>query len=293
MNLVTRCFRALALLFCLTGTWSCADHHEAKWSCSSTVMTDAPRLSLQEARARALNGDAVGSVALSLRYLSGDGLPKDGATGLLWIRKASDQNCPPAEDALASLYETGTSGVDKDVNAAINLYRKAAEADFAPSQYALGLNYALGEGVTKDDVEAFKWYKLAADKHELPDAEFAVARAYTYGTGVATNYRLAFDYAMKSANQDYPLAEIIVAAFYSDKTKLHPKDKLEALKWMLLATTHDLDKKTRKMAVEFLNQRAAGLNSNDQKNIRDRIEVFLKLHGRHTYSIVSTSMSVH
>jgi TPR repeat protein len=59
------------------------------------------------------------------------------------------------------LYYFG-DGVDKDKAQALSWMRKAAEQGNSEAQVKLGLSYEIGDGLPKDAVEAYAWYNLAA-----------------------------------------------------------------------------------------------------------------------------------
>ncbi len=58
-------------------------------------------------------------------------------------------------------------GVTKDEAEAVKWVRKAADQGHADAQLLLGGMYANGRGVTKDEAEAVKWYRKAADQGHI------------------------------------------------------------------------------------------------------------------------------
>ena len=61
------------------------------------------------------------------------------------------------------MYEKG-QGVAKDDAEAVKWLRKAADQGHAAAQTSLGNAYAGGRGVAKDETEALNWYRKAADQ---------------------------------------------------------------------------------------------------------------------------------
>ena len=121
---------------------------------------DVARKSFQETKIKAEKGDAAAQFALGLMYDVGQGVPKDEAEAVKWIRKAADQEHARAQYNLGVMYADG-QGVPKDEAEAVKWYRKAADQGDAKAQSLLGLMYETGLGVPKDKTEAYKWYLLA------------------------------------------------------------------------------------------------------------------------------------
>lgn len=69
----------------------------------------------------AAQGEAAGEFGLGVMYANGAAVKRDDALALEWYRKAEKKNFPPALDALARAYRTGTLGLAKDVAAANEL----------------------------------------------------------------------------------------------------------------------------------------------------------------------------
>ena len=126
---------------------------------------------------RAESGDDEAQYELAKMYLSGDRIPKDNDIGIVWLRKAADQNNLGAINYLGGEYERGI-GVDIDYDKAFQFYKKAAEQGYAIAQYNLGLSYIWGKGVDVDDNIALIWLNKAADQGlmEADDALSDLAR---------------------------------------------------------------------------------------------------------------------
>jgi uncharacterized caspase-like protein len=75
----------------------------------------------------AADGDRQAQTYVGQIYEKGLGRPADYAKAAEWYKKAADQNFPPAQTALATLYERGLVGDKPDTVAALALYRKAAQ----------------------------------------------------------------------------------------------------------------------------------------------------------------------
>ena len=68
-------------------------------------------------------------------YAYGDGMPKDNAEAVKWVRRAAEQGYPQAQVKLGVMYEYGL-GVPKDMDEARKWYRKAADQGHAEAQKA-------------------------------------------------------------------------------------------------------------------------------------------------------------
>lgn len=69
----------------------------------------------------AAQGEAAGEHGLGVLYANGHGVKRDEALALEWYRKAEKKNFPPALDALARAYRTGSLGLARDLAAAADL----------------------------------------------------------------------------------------------------------------------------------------------------------------------------
>ena len=69
-------------------------------------------------RKSAEQGEAAGEFGLGRAYQDGAGVKKDPAQALEWFRKAEKKNYPPALDALARAYRTGSLGLPRDLEQA-------------------------------------------------------------------------------------------------------------------------------------------------------------------------------
>lgn len=70
-------------------------------------------------------------------YVNGEGVQKDAAQGVAWIRKAAEQGLAQAQFNLGVFYYSG-QGVPQDSAQALVWYRKAAEQGYANAQFNLG-----------------------------------------------------------------------------------------------------------------------------------------------------------
>ncbi|HLV85418.1 MAG TPA: tetratricopeptide repeat protein [Candidatus Sulfotelmatobacter sp.] len=82
---------------------------------------------------KAQAGDAKSQYDLAAVYMEGNGVAKDTAQGLKWLRKSADQGYVGAEATLGYMYQNGIA-TEKDVQQAAAWYRKAARQQNAKAQ---------------------------------------------------------------------------------------------------------------------------------------------------------------
>jgi hypothetical protein len=105
----------------------------------------------------------LGQIFLGNAYASGQGVLKDDAQALYWLRKAAEQGDASAQQSLGNFY----CYVQSDCADAINWYRKAAEQRYVLSQLALGESYHHGLGVPKNEAESYFWLTLASSTSDV------------------------------------------------------------------------------------------------------------------------------
>lgn len=111
---------------------------------------------------KAESGVAEAQYRLGCMYEKGDGVARNDAEAVKWIKFAANQGLAKAQSKLGLKYLEG-EGVPQNYSEAVTWFRKAAEQGIAKAQYNLGLMYENGKGVPKDDVEAVKWYLKAKE----------------------------------------------------------------------------------------------------------------------------------
>ena len=108
----------------------------------------------------AIGGDPVAQYMVARMYLAGQGVPRDAADGLRWLRKAAHSGLASAEYQLAARYQFGID-LPQDYARAAAWYRKAADRGFAAAQFRLGILYMNGLGVARNPIAAHMWLNLA------------------------------------------------------------------------------------------------------------------------------------
>ncbi|HEV2300856.1 MAG TPA: tetratricopeptide repeat protein [Stellaceae bacterium] len=108
----------------------------------------------------AVAGNPVAQYTVARMYLAGQGVARDAADGLRWLRRAARSGLAGAQYQLAARYQFGID-LPRDYARAAAWYRKAADRGFAAAQFRLGVLYMNGLGVARDPVVAHMWLNLA------------------------------------------------------------------------------------------------------------------------------------
>ena len=118
-------------------------------------------------------GDAAAQSKLGRYYIKGfavssKGVQFNGEEGLMWLKKASEQNDKTwsgyASARIALVYMNGEAGVPQDYKEANKWFEKAIEQGYYPAIYELALNYYEGIGVEKNLEKAKVLLKQAVEK---------------------------------------------------------------------------------------------------------------------------------
>lgn len=176
---------------------------------------------------------------LAMKYLKGEGVARDLAVALQWLREAAGGGHVDAEYQLGLLYRDGI-GVPKDLTRAMrwlqvagvaghekaqtayaelhraqllresgNL-RAAAKGGDATAQYTLGQHYLVGKApLVVNPAQAVVWLTRAAERQHA-DAQYEIGTFYRDGTHVARDPVLARKWLAKAAAQGHVKAKVAV-----------------------------------------------------------------------------------
>lgn len=124
--------------------------------------------------AAAQNGDAEAQYNLGKVYARGIGTTKNIDEAAKWLRKAADQNYPPAQFTLADWLFDGVK-VPKDQKESVRLYTVVAERGGRTASLRLSKCYAQGLGVKADPLLACAWANVVKYSFRNYDTEFQQA----------------------------------------------------------------------------------------------------------------------
>lgn len=137
-------------------------------------------------------GHASGHHALSRAYGMGIGVEKNLTEAGNLLRKAADMGNEAAQVTLGAQFMQGTGGLSKNPEEALVWFKKASEKNYPPAIYQMGAAYEFGAGVSKDIDTARDYYTKAA-KSGLKDAEVALSRLKSADDSQRGNERVASD----------------------------------------------------------------------------------------------------
>ena len=100
-----------------------------------------------------------------------------------------------------------------DFKNAVPLLKKAAEAGNAEAEYNYGVSFQQGIEVAQDDKIANEWF-LKSAKQDWRDAQFKVAYNYQKGRGCGVDYKESFYWSLKCAQQNDPDCMFNVVSCY-------------------------------------------------------------------------------
>lgn len=192
------------------------------WVCIATAMNtayvfadeglDAYRLGHYHKAATLLNQvakpDPVVDYYLAQMRLYGYGEVKNDAIAAHYLKDAAEKNLLPAQQLLARYELLKNHRLDQ----ALFWFKKAAEANDVDAQMYCAAAYMFGLGVSKNQDTAKRYY-IAAAKNGNALAQYTVAEGFL-DTRHAANNKLGMLWLIKSANQNYPAAQALLAAQY-------------------------------------------------------------------------------
>jgi len=167
----------------------------------SSGQATAKQKAVQDLKEIAYAGDVNAQVQLGVIYLTGDGVPRDDAEAVKWLRQAAEQDSALGERYLAEMYFKGR-GVPADNTEAAKWLRQAAEQGDAQSQHNLAVLYSQGLGVPRNSKEAAEWMRKSAEQN-LAAGQQGLGILYEAGDGVPEDPIEAAKWYRKAVDQDY------------------------------------------------------------------------------------------
>lgn len=171
-------------------------------------------------------------VRLGMKYINGDGLPRDIPRGLGFLNEAAAADYAPAQFHLGFLHAAGR-GIPQDYGEAVRWYRKAAEKGHAPAQHNLAVMFENGHGVARDPGEAARWYRMAADRGHA-GAQFALGAMHAEGKGVPRDLGEAARRYRTAAEKGHAAAQHALGLMHAEGKGV-ARDPGEAARWYRMA----------------------------------------------------------
>ena len=193
----------------------------------SSSQASARKKTIEDLKEIAYAGDVAAQVQLGVIYLTGDGVPRDDAEAVKWLRKAAEQDNPLGERYLAEMYFKGR-GVPADNEEAAKWLLMAAEQGDAESEHNLAVLYTQGLGVPRNVKEAAKWMAKSAAQN-LAAGQQGLGALYENGDGVAADPVEAANWYRKAVNQNYVPAMSSLALLMATSDDKHVRNPQEAV----------------------------------------------------------------
>ena len=194
-------------------------------------------------------GDDIAQCGLALAYLNGKIIAKDEVKAEILLKAAADHGSTVAVEMLKSAgvqYPLGP-GVPQSTCERWRLYRKYGEQGDKLSQYALGYELLKdGQGITDKTREGFSWMMKAANQ-EVISAIYEVGKCQINGIGVEQDIEKGVSRINKLADLGYVAAQCYMGAIIEGK---YPK---EAVQWYRKAADQNYTIAQKLLAQCYLN----------------------------------------
>ncbi len=222
------------------------------WLCMITVTCPVSG-HVRSVISRAIAADRSAQYLLGLTLLTGDGLPRDRAAGVVWVVKAAEQGDPDAARDIAYRLRNGTA-INVDETKVAAALKPAADAGEVEAMRALGPMIIRGRGVKQDPVAGLAMVKRAAEKGSS-DAEKDLFQLYLDGApGVPVNRPEAMKWLAVSArhgNVDAMLNLGYMSMSTPIGTPLSQADLAEGFCWLMRAAMLDQPQAQEKLSMIF------------------------------------------
>lgn len=117
---------------------------------------------LNQAKAKAVDGDLEAQVEIGIGYLFAEESPFDEGEAFKWLKTAAERGHPEAQQSLGLMYRSfDLTTVHHDDANAVLWFRRSALQGSKHGQNSLAISYWKGWGVEKDIKEAYFWWLVA------------------------------------------------------------------------------------------------------------------------------------
>lgn len=127
--------------------------------------------------------------------------------------------------------------------------KKQAKAGDRVAQYQLGSRYLEGKGVKQDYKKAFTWFQKSAEQGLAP-ALLNMGESYFYGVGVDKDEAKAITFYKRAAEHNSSRAELILGYIYGEE-KYGRHDGQQSMYWFERAAKHDVVQAAHQLGVIY------------------------------------------
>ena len=125
--------------------------------------------------------------------------------------------------------------------------KKQAKAGDRVSQLQLGNRYLKGDGIKQDYKKAFSWFQKSAEQ-DLAPALFFMGECYFYGVGIEKDQEKAISYYTQAAEHSFRHAEFVLGYIYC-KEEFGHLDVRKAIYWLERADKHGVVRAAHQLGV--------------------------------------------
>jgi TPR repeat protein len=219
-------------------------------------------------------GDAACQSAYGHMLFTGEGVDEDEEQALSWFRRAAERHDPYGQFKLGFMYRRGIV-VEQDFARAIEMYERAAGRGFAPARAELGYMRAQGEGVPVNLGIAVTMLTRAGVEGGIPSALFSASMLVRKDTDYQGDTAgVALELLGMAAGMDFAPAMVALATMLQSGDGCDV-DRVEALKWHLLASRHrDGEAAIRDLAQAWIPRLDATMSPAERAEARARADAW-------------------
>jgi TPR repeat protein len=219
-------------------------------------------------------GDAACQSAYGHMLFTGEGVDEDEEQALSWFRRAAERHDPYGQFKLGFMYRRGIV-VEQDFARAIEMYERAAGRGFAPARAELGYMHAQGEGVPVNLGIAVTMLTRAGVEGGIPSALFSASMLVRKDTDYQGDTAgVALELLGMAAGMDFAPAMVALATMLQSGDGCDV-DRVEALKWHLLASRHrDGEAAIRDLAQAWIPRLDATMSPAERAEARARADAW-------------------
>ncbi|KAK8872100.1 hypothetical protein M9Y10_007859 [Tritrichomonas musculus] len=182
---------------------------------------------------------------------------KDFDRAFEYLKRAADQNHPPAQYNLAVAYYQGFP-LQRDIWKAIHYFKLAADQGFLRAQYNLGMIYFKGEHIKQDIEEAIHYLAPTAEKNDQ-SAQYTLGIIYLNPKYKKYNIERSIHYLTLSANQFFPPALFVLSEIYT-KPQYKVMETTKGIYYLKLASNQQFPLALYKLGILYLEGKCIELN---------------------------------
>ncbi|WP_374124989.1 tetratricopeptide repeat protein [Leptotrichia hongkongensis] len=159
----------------------------------------------------------------------------------------------------------------KEYDKSFKIYKKFALEGNAYAQYQTALSYSEGYGVVENQEKAFEWLIKSADQ-DFTSAQNVIGYLYSEGSkdiNIEVDYEKAFEWYMKTAKKEDSIGEYSIGIFYLEGFGVEQNFK-EAYRWFKKSLNHGY-----KEAEEMLKELSERVSKETLKKIEERCSDFV------------------